>query len=260
MTNNSKKGFTLVELSIVLVIIGLLIGGILVAQSMIGTAKIQALSRQFGQFDSAVANYQTKFNQLPGDSSLMGATPGDNNGSITDTNGAITIASFKGEMGKFWYDLSQSGMSSGSSGYTDNSAAASLPTNASAPKATAGTNAFVVAYAQPTQLVATGAITTAGNYYAVGPVGGTAGANAMGVGFKPADVLALDLKIDDGNGGAGNVQGSVASATYTETNGTACNAVATAGPPVAGGAYAVATTTDVCSVRVRMGTSTGVLQ
>ena len=50
----NKNGFTLVELSIVLVIIGLLIGGILVAQSMIGTAKITAFTRQVQQADIAV--------------------------------------------------------------------------------------------------------------------------------------------------------------------------------------------------------------
>jgi prepilin-type N-terminal cleavage/methylation domain-containing protein len=38
-----QKGFTLVELSIVLVIVGLLTGGILVAQSMVSTAKVENL-------------------------------------------------------------------------------------------------------------------------------------------------------------------------------------------------------------------------
>ena len=52
-----KKGFTLVELSIVLVIIGLLIGGILVAQSMIHTAKIQNTVRLIQQMDTAVSNF-----------------------------------------------------------------------------------------------------------------------------------------------------------------------------------------------------------
>ena len=80
-----KKGFTLVELSIVLVIIGLLIGGILAAQSMIGTAKVQSFIRQIQQYDVAVSNFKTQYNCLPGDCSsiaLPGATPGDNDGII----------------------------------------------------------------------------------------------------------------------------------------------------------------------------------
>jgi prepilin-type N-terminal cleavage/methylation domain-containing protein len=76
-----KQGFTLVELSIVLVIIGLLIGGILVAQSMIDTSKIEAQVRQIGQFDSAVANFVTKYNSLPGDSPQFG---GNGTGVISD--------------------------------------------------------------------------------------------------------------------------------------------------------------------------------
>lgn len=55
-----KKGFTLVELAIVLVIIGLLIGGILVAQSMIGTSKITAAISQIQQFDAGVESFKTK--------------------------------------------------------------------------------------------------------------------------------------------------------------------------------------------------------
>ena len=77
-----EKGFTLVELSIVLVIIGLLIGGILVAQSMISTVKIQGVIRQLQQYDVAITNFKTKYNQLPGDSSLFG-TGGNNNGLIS---------------------------------------------------------------------------------------------------------------------------------------------------------------------------------
>ena len=68
---SKKKGFTLVELSIVLVIVGLLISGILVGQSMIATARLQSAIRQLQQYDAAVTNFQTQYNQLPGDSKLF---------------------------------------------------------------------------------------------------------------------------------------------------------------------------------------------
>lgn len=62
-----KKGFTLVELSIVLVIIGLLIGGILVGQSLIESAKINKVVKEFQQYEIGVAQFKTKYKYLPGD-------------------------------------------------------------------------------------------------------------------------------------------------------------------------------------------------
>ena len=61
-----KHGFTLVELSIVLVIIGLLIGGILVGQSMMSASKLTAFVAQIQHYDAEVEAYKAKFNYLPG--------------------------------------------------------------------------------------------------------------------------------------------------------------------------------------------------
>ena len=66
-----NKGFTLVELSIVLVIIGLLTGGILVAQSLIDTAKIQSQIKQVQQLDIAYYGFESRYRQIPGDSNLF---------------------------------------------------------------------------------------------------------------------------------------------------------------------------------------------
>ena len=62
-----------------LVIIGLLIGGILAAQSMINTAKITAQVRQIQQIQIAVNNFNTKFNCLPGDCTTF-TTAGNGDG------------------------------------------------------------------------------------------------------------------------------------------------------------------------------------
>ena len=77
-----KCGFTLVELSIVLVIVGLLIGGILVGQSLIESANMQRAIRDLNQYSAAMNSFTTKFKQLPGDSGLF--TPGGNNNRIVD--------------------------------------------------------------------------------------------------------------------------------------------------------------------------------
>ncbi len=103
-----KRGFTLVELSIVLVIIGLLIGGILVAQSMIQTVKIQRLTRDLLQYDVAVHNFLLNYKMYPGDSSLF-SPPGNNNGIIDGGGGCVgTLYNFEGYQA--FAHLSQAGM------------------------------------------------------------------------------------------------------------------------------------------------------
>lgn len=68
---SKSSGFTLVELSIVLVIIGLLIGGILVGQSMIASATINAQVSQLQQFQVLVDQFKDRYKSLPGDTTLL---------------------------------------------------------------------------------------------------------------------------------------------------------------------------------------------
>ncbi len=65
------RGFTLVELSIVLVIIGLLVAGILVAQSMTDTARAQRITLELQQYQIMVDNFGTKYNALPSDDAMF---------------------------------------------------------------------------------------------------------------------------------------------------------------------------------------------
>ena len=61
-----NKGFTLVELAIVMAIIGLLVGGVLKGQQLLANAKVTAQIKQFNQVESASLGFRDKYNYLPG--------------------------------------------------------------------------------------------------------------------------------------------------------------------------------------------------
>jgi prepilin-type N-terminal cleavage/methylation domain-containing protein len=64
---NKQSGFTLVEIAIVLVIIGLLLGGVLKGQEIITSAKIKSIEKDFNGVSAAIYNYQDRYRSLPGD-------------------------------------------------------------------------------------------------------------------------------------------------------------------------------------------------
>ena len=77
---SQQSGFTLVEIAIVLVIIGLLLGGILKGQELINSAKVKNLANDFRVIPTYIYAYQDKFKSLPGDDlavtqHVSGSTP-----------------------------------------------------------------------------------------------------------------------------------------------------------------------------------------
>jgi prepilin-type N-terminal cleavage/methylation domain-containing protein len=63
----NQSGFTLIEIAIVLVIIGLLLGGVLKGQELINSAKVKNLATDFRNIPVYIYGYQDKFKALPGD-------------------------------------------------------------------------------------------------------------------------------------------------------------------------------------------------
>lgn len=62
-----KKGFTLIELSIVLVIIGLIVGGVLVGRELIEAAEERAVVGEIQKHQTAFNMFKLKYNAMPGD-------------------------------------------------------------------------------------------------------------------------------------------------------------------------------------------------
>ncbi len=81
MIHWKQSAFSLVELSIVLVILGLLTGGILAGQSLIRAAEIRSVSTELGKYQTAIYTFRDKYFALPGD--MRNAT--DFWGSVTDS-------------------------------------------------------------------------------------------------------------------------------------------------------------------------------
>lgn len=123
-THKQQEGFTLVELSIVLVIIGLIVSGVLVGQDLIKAAEIRSTVGQMESYDSAVNTFNSKFGGLPGDIANPEELPledgdwagtaglGDGNRLIEHDPGSCTAGAteYTGEPAMFWRHLSDAGI------------------------------------------------------------------------------------------------------------------------------------------------------
>jgi prepilin-type N-terminal cleavage/methylation domain-containing protein len=208
------KGFTLIEIAIVLVIIGLLLGGVLKGEELIRSARVRSLISEQQGIKAAFYGFQDRYRALPGDyasadSSINCGTTACVNG---DGNGRIEEHSAAGmhERIMVWSHLAAAGFLNGS--YTaDNDD--ELPTDVNNPK-----NSYSI-YVQ---------LAYDNNY---GTGAGTSKHNLKTGGQIPVELIAeVDRKTDDGNPYGGSFQfspyapiGSAAPSAMTCTTGTAWN-------------------------------------
>lgn len=127
----NQSGFTLIEIAIVLVIIGLLLGGVLKGQELINSAKVKNLATDFKNVPVFIYGYQDKFKALPGDDLLASTHVATTGVTITNGNGNGVIDgnwnAANGESFNFWQHVRLAGLAPGP---TDTAAADYLPLNA----------------------------------------------------------------------------------------------------------------------------------
>jgi prepilin-type N-terminal cleavage/methylation domain-containing protein len=125
---SQQSGFTLVEIAIVLVIIGLLLGGILKGQELINSAKVKNLANDFRVIPTYIYAYQDKYKARPGDDAQVvahiGATcdgtanckPGNGNGVI---DGNWNDSGAASEAAQFWEHARLSNLAAGPTAVAD---------------------------------------------------------------------------------------------------------------------------------------------
>ena len=102
---HNQSGFTLIEIAIVLVIIGLLLGGVLKGQELINSAKVKNLANDFKNVPVFIYGYQDKFKALPGDqpqASLDSQFPPANTGTVCTPGAAGKCATNNGIIDGGW--------------------------------------------------------------------------------------------------------------------------------------------------------------
>jgi prepilin-type N-terminal cleavage/methylation domain-containing protein len=198
----SQSGFTLVEIAIVLVIIGLLLGGVLKGQELINSAKVKNYATDFRNIPVMLYSYQDKYKRLPGDDSSaatrFGATTtaGDGNGLIGGTWNSSTLTD---ESVRFWQHIRMANIATGSTDFST-IALANLPTNAEGGR-------VGIQMSAPIKDIA-------GTYFVC----------SQNLPVRLAEQL--DILLDDGNGASGTLRAQAGATTdatavgvaYTATN------------------------------------------
>ena len=211
----SQAGFTLIEIAIVMVIIGLLLGGVLKGQELINSARMRNVIAQQDGVKAAYFGFLDRFRMPPGDyhqatTHIAGATTnGNGNGQIQSVLGGGAVD----EHIAVWEHLSRAGFSNGAYTY------------AALPETSGSTPASVYGYVRYIQLIFD-------SVYGTG--GGVMRHNIKTGNQIPAQILAeIDRKVDDGNPLGGDFQ-------FSNYNGGAGGTAPI--PTGVGGCYAVGPT------------------
>jgi len=241
--HKTSCGFSLVELSIVLVVIGLLVGGILSAQSLIRNAEIRNTVSELSRYQDAYSNFRKKYQSVPGDMSdatsiwgiragstgnddscrrapgiYTGTCNGNGDNMVDETSGVDLNTVFERYL--FWQHLALSGMIEGRfTGATADSSPVTRAVGYNLPKSPLGNNIGL----EPVWIYGpqTGHSQLFDGSYSVNVL------TYYGNGLTPEEAWGIDTKIDDGAPASGAVFNLKASSTWSP-NCTTSDVVATA--------------------------------
>lgn len=134
--SSRQRGFTLIEIAIVLVIIGLLVGGVLQGQELIENSRVKQVIKDINGTAAAVFAYQDRYGRIPGDDGPVGTlsargaswasvAAGDADGNLEVTTAQTFTGA--GENGPFWQQLKAAGFIAGNPASTGLAAQPSNP-------------------------------------------------------------------------------------------------------------------------------------
>lgn len=269
MHRHSSAAFSLVELSIVLVILGLLTGGILSGQALIRASELRAVNTEFQRYTTAMSTFRDKYFSIPGDftkasgtggfgwtdAAAVAAANGDGNGAMTQTAAVGT-----NEISGFWVHLASAGLIEGS--YTG-VANTTFTAGTHNPRSKLGSanwniaNLGTVANAgtiTPDVNATDAAASTffAGTYGTALLFGTGTSAILPGGTLKAEEAWNLDTKADDGLPDQGGIRSLESQGNVTA--GTGCSDRATSTSALAASSYDLASTSSTsCSLVFKTG-------